>query len=620
MGIFDTQNSHWNFSPSSSSIDDALLLMSYSYHNISDGLDEGYDQYGWGLGLPATLLTAVFGDRNSQGILPQLPWNPDAEAESAQQLNDGGWTLISPETLGYTGVVDDAGTYHGEQLGYYAAEAEVVGKYSDDGALEKIGIAFRGTTGPRETLIVDTLSDAVQDLAAGLGDGWKDYVPNAFGDLLTHVAAYASAEGLDGSDVLVTGHSLGGLAVNSMAGSSDSLWDGFYNDSEYIGFASPTEDDKVFNIGYENDPVFQVLPDNEFGLASLLPNLADDTASPEAANNIVNFNDFYASALGGATESIINLLSWLSHDPAAYQDGFERIIGSSFYDQTEQNSTIIVDQLSRPASSDTWVSDLNHGNEERSGPTFILGGEYDDKIQGGSGNDYLEGFGGNDTFRGGGGYNVIEGGSGYNTLDLEAASSDYQIAYDGTTLYTLDSNGGITLANDVQGVTAKDDSFLFVPTDTSYRVTETGLDQSRTFGSKHVDYARQQVGSDADDRLTLTDDDRWGFGGAGNDTIIASEQGSSTIVGGAGDDLLYSNANGNGNTFLFSGDFGNDRIFDFAANDRVVIMNAEGSNTDNLLAHFDASDEGVSLGFGDNSIELVGLSFADLNEGQFVTV
>ncbi|MGJ8518155.1 hypothetical protein LMG33810_002520 [Carnimonas sp. LMG 33810] len=616
MGIFDSTNSHWDFTPSANSVNDALLLMGYSYHNISQGWHEGYEQYGWGLGLPATLLTAIFGDANSQGILPQLPWNPDAEAQSRQQLEDGGWRLITPEELGYHGTVDGAGTYHGEKLGYYAAEAEVVGKYDQNGSLTQIGIAFRGTTGPRETLIPDTISDALQDLQAG--SEWTQYVPNAFGDLLGHVASYASSNGLDGSDVLVTGHSLGGLAVNSMAAASNEDWQGFFADSQYIGFASPVESDKVFNLGYENDPVFQVLPGNQFGLASLLPNFSPDTATPESANNIVNFNDFYASALGGSTESIINLFSWLAHDPIAYQDGFSRIINSSFYDQTYQDSTIIVGELSQPASKTTWIRDLNLGHEERSGPTFILGSDHDDLIQGNGGTDYLEGFGGNDTFRGGGGYNIIEGGSGYNTLDLDGASKDYQIAYDGTSLYTLDSQGGITVANDVQGLKAKDGSFLFIPQDVSYQVTDGGLEQDRYNGRKHVDYAQTAHGSAGNDEITLNDNDQWAFGGAGDDVIRASEHGNATIVGGAGDDQLYSG--GGDNTFLFVSDFGHDQIFDFSDSDRIVVMDAEGSNDNNLVSHFDTSDNGITLTYGDNSVELVGLSMADINQDQFVVV
>ena len=61
------------------------------------------------------------------------------------------------------------------------------------------------------------------------------------GNLLDDVVAFAKANGLSGKDVLVSGHSLGGLAVNSMADLSGGKWGGFFADSNYIAYASPTQ-------------------------------------------------------------------------------------------------------------------------------------------------------------------------------------------------------------------------------------------------------------------------------------------------------------------------------------------------------------------------------------------
>ncbi len=78
--------------------------------------------------------------------------------------------------------------------------------------------------------------------------------------------------GLSGDDVTISGHSLGGLAVNSMAALSDDNWGGFYAPSNYVAFASPTQYEtggKVINIGYENDPVFRALDGTNLTLSSL---------------------------------------------------------------------------------------------------------------------------------------------------------------------------------------------------------------------------------------------------------------------------------------------------------------------------------------------------------------
>ncbi|MBL3450091.1 polyurethanase, partial [Klebsiella pneumoniae] len=72
-------------------------------------------------------------------------------------------------------------------------------------------------------------------------------------------------------------------------------WGGFYAQSNYVAFASPTQYEaggKVINIGYENDPVFRALDGTTLTGASLG---VHDAPHASATNNIVNFNDHYAS-------------------------------------------------------------------------------------------------------------------------------------------------------------------------------------------------------------------------------------------------------------------------------------------------------------------------------------
>ncbi|MGY2288327.1 polyurethane esterase [Pseudomonas sp. SDO528_S397] len=407
MGVFDYKN--LGTEGSKALFADAMAITLYSYHNLDNGFATGYKHNGFGAGMPATLVTALIGSTDSQGVIPGIPWNPDSEKAALAAVQKAGWTPISASALGYGGKVDVRGTFFGEKPGYTTAQVEVLGKYDAGGKLLEIGIAFRGTSGPRETLISDSIGDLISDLLAALGpkDYAKNYSGEAFGNLFKSVATYAANHGLSGKDVVVSGHSLGGLAVNSMADLSTSKWSGFYKDAKYVAYASPTQSagDKVINIGYENDPVFRALDGSTFNLSSLG---VHDKPHESTTDNIVSFNDHYASTLWNVLPfSIVNLPTWISHLPTGYGDGMTRILNSKFYDLMTRDSTIIVANLSDPARANTWVQDLNRNAEPHKGPTFIIGSDGDDLIQGGKGPDFIEGGKGNDTIRDNSGHNTF---------------------------------------------------------------------------------------------------------------------------------------------------------------------------------------------------------------------
>ncbi|MBD8093448.1 lipase [Pseudomonas fluorescens] len=407
MGIFDYKN--LGTEGSKTLFADAMAITLYSYHNLDNGFAVGYQHNGLGLGLPATLVGALLGSTDSQGVIPGIPWNPDSEKAALAAVQKAGWTPISASALGYGGKVDARGTFFGEKAGYTTAQVEVLGKYDDAGKLLEIGIGFRGTSGPRESLITDSIGDVISDLLAAFGpkDYAKNYAGEAFGGLLKNVADYAGAHGLSGKDVVVSGHSLGGLAVNSMADLSNNKWSGFYKDANYVAYASPTQSagDKVLNIGYENDPVFRALDGSSFNLSSLG---VHDKPHESTTDNIVSFNDHYASTLWNILPfSIVNLPTWVSHLPTGYGDGMTRILESGFYDQMTRDSTVIVANLSDPARATTWVQDLNRNAEPHKGNTFIIGSDGNDLIQGGKGADFIEGGKGNDTIRDNSGHNTF---------------------------------------------------------------------------------------------------------------------------------------------------------------------------------------------------------------------
>lgn len=614
MGIYDYKN--LGTTESKALVSDAMAIMLYSYHNLDHGFAAGYQQNGFGAGLPATLVTALLGSTDSQGVIPGVPWNPDSEQLALEAVQKAGWTPISASQLGYTGKVDERGTFFGEKAGYTTAQVEILGKYDADGQLTQIGVSFRGTSGPRETLISDSIGDVISDLMAAFGpqDYAKNYVGQAFGNLLGDVAAFAQAHGLTGQDVLVSGHSLGGLAVNSLADLSTSQWSGFYSSANYIAYASPTQSstDKVLNIGYENDPVFRALDGSTFTPASVG---VHDAPQESATNNIVSFNDHYASAAWNVLPfSILNIPTWISHLPTGYGDGMGRILDSAFYDLTEKDSTIIVANLSDPARSNTWVQDLNRNAETHTGSTFIIGSERDDLIQGGQGNDYLEGRAGNDTFRDEGGYNVILGGQGSNTLLLQSSVKDASFVQDGAgTLYVRDAQGAISMTRDIDTLVSKEPGLFWglLKDEVSHSVTANGL----VAGGKLTAYASSTAGTSAEDTLTARSSGDWLFGHDGNDVLLGGT-GNDTFVGGSGNDWLQSG--GGSDTFVFNGAFGHDQISGYDAGDTLVFLGVQGAGEGfDYRQHLSQVGSDTLLEVGDSSVTLVGVNPGQVG-GEFV--
>lgn len=613
MAVFDYKEVGSNVS--AALFKDALAITLYSYHNLDNGFDVGYQKNGMGTGLPATLVKAVLGGVDSQGVVPGIPWNPDSEKLAREAVEKAGWSPISAQQLGYAGKVDQRGTFFGEKPGYESAQVEILGKYNPDGQLTAIGIGFRGTSGPRESLITDSIGDAISDLLAAIGpaDYAKNYTGNAFDVLLGKVAAFAAGQGLAGKDVLVSGHSLGGLAVNSLADLSGDHWSGFYRDARYIAFASPTQSEttaNVLNIGYENDPVFRALNGSDFSLSSLG---VHDAHQPSATNNIVSFNDHYASTAWNLMPfSIANVSTWVTHLPSGYESGMNRIVDSAFYDLTHKDSTIVVANLSNPARENTWVQDLNRNAEKHTGSTLIIGSDGNDLIQGGRGNDFLEGRDGNDTFRDSGGYNIILGGKGVNTLDLQQSLSRVDVVNDGQgTLYLRDSNGGITMARDISLLVSDEPGWLGLSKPVSHRVADDGL----WAGTSHTDYTLSVNAGPGDSTLKAGEQGHWLLGQGGNDHLIGSA-GNDVFIGGAGNDLLESV--GGTNTFIFSGHFGHDTVLGYQPADSLVFLGVEGGHEADYRAHATASGQDTVLSFGSDSVTLVGVGLASLAGADIV--
>lgn len=531
---------------------------------------------------------------------------------TGKPLATGGWAPMGAQALGVTQNVDKQGTFWGETALAPSANVEILGQYDGGGRLIAMGIAFRGTS---FGLTWDGAGDVASDLAAAALPGYAaNYAKFAFSALFENVARYAASQGLSGKDILVTGHSLGALGANSLATLSPDHWGGFYQDANYVTFASPTQrsgDTQVLNIGYENDPVFKAIDGNGINTSALF--WGNDRGWDSAANNLVSFTDNYASF----SAHLPNSLNWgvaKAHSLDGYIQGLGRIASSQFYDLTDKDSTIVVSSLTEAARGTTWVEDLNRYAEKHTGSTFILGTEGNDLLKGGAGNDFLEGGAGNDRFRDDGGYNILLGGQGDNVFELQKPLAGLRFANDGDgTLYVNDAYGGISMTRDIGALVSKETSYILwnsIPWG-SHDITYTVTGQGLLAGTALTHYVPSANGDAQDNVLTAHAAGEWLFGLGGDDHLIGG-QGSNVFVGGAGNDLMVSG--GGSNTFLFNGLFGNDRIEGYQASDKLVFMGIPdlGQQYD-YRSHVSMFEDNALLSFGDNSVTLVGVNMTQLN-------
>lgn len=548
-------------------------------------------------------------------------------AQEIVQVPAPNWKLLSAQELDYSGYQNERGTFYGKGL-MLTAQVEISGKYDDQGKLVTIGVTYLGSGGPLG--IIDAVGDVISNVMATFNPGGfgKEYPYLAFKELLYSVASYAEKHGLTGADIVVTGASLGGMAVNSMADLSEERWGGFYKDSAYVGIVSPTQSatQKVLNVGAENDPVFRAMENGKVTWGSLFTH---DNLGATTTDNIINFNDHYVSnSFKEQVYSVLNPNSWAAHKPSEITTYMQRILDSEFYDLTHQDSTILVSLLSQDLRESTWVQKLGHFGFTQSGPTFTLGTEGNDRLGGHYGTDYIEGGKGDDIFEDLGGYNIILGGEGHNSVNLRSPFNLYDVAYDKAgkevseelgTLYVRDITGAISILSDIGTLNTQEYSWYkwgVIPMDLRPKERDVTADGLRA-GDSLLDYERSLSGNSSNEHLVADVDGQWLFGMGGNDTLISSNK-NVTFVGGSGDDFFYS-VGGGANTFLFDGDFGNDRISNFSAGDNLTFIGVHGV-VGSVNYHDFATEVGgdTVLKFGDSSVTLLGVGLDSLSSSNVV--
>ncbi|GHB31775.1 hypothetical protein GCM10007094_20620 [Pseudovibrio japonicus] len=433
---------------------DALQVMLYSYHGLDDALGSAYQANGFTLG---TLVGTLWGTEDEAGLL-----SGESEQAARDRVEEQGWTVLSAEDLGYDGaIVDHNGTFQGETFKFKDAQADVLAKYDENGNVTQVALAFRGTTGTLDNIVTDTIGDVIDYLEFFKNE--PQYVEGAFSELLAALKDFMVGQGLDGSDLLVTGHSLGGGAVANMAERSDEWLEGFFVDAKYMAFAShyAPEDGaavldngaELFSFDLENDPVPSAISSDGVDVTG------NDTDYGYDTSNIVIFNDWYDTPIFWDGGGLLNLPSWSAHLPFAYATAFQAISSSEFYSEMNRDSVVVVSGLSDQRRDHTWVEDIqvpfDHTGHYRQ-DAYILGSAENDLLRGNSGDDGLEGFAGDDHLRGEGGHDrllggagddILEGGSG-NDILRDGAGSDVLVGGSGSDTFCFDDDGELDVIND----------------------------------------------------------------------------------------------------------------------------------------------------------------------------
>lgn len=551
-----------------------------------------------------------------------------------------GWSVLSPDMAGFSAdMIDDDGYIKlispisgnvdsGPQLSLFQqkdAAGNVIG----------LGLVFPGTNS-----VVDILD------YAQLNSG---EMHTAMAPVLATIRTYAKSLGLDGNDVLVTGYSLGGGYTNIMARYADTLAGGFFANSDYVAHAAPViydEDDRVLNIGHENDVVFRAAGNHatfEDAVNDADPLLSNpDRSYDSTTDNFILFDASYAAAdVTQAVDSLLNIGSWASHLSGAIGNAIERVGGSSFYEFTDRDSVVVVSDLGKKLRNKIWVEDKDSPTSNHDGtPAFIIGTDHADRLKDGSGNDWLDGGRGNDLIRVSDGYNRVDGGEGNDILRLDGKAkgySAYQLS-DGT--LALVNNKGVTIAENVENVEFVRKSVLGIfDVITNYSIKSNRLEDNHWSlferGDRDIPFGLKTEGTaDADilsSRVVFAQggNDRVS-GTSGKDLLIGGE-GQDTLKGGAGADRLYGGEHadsliadsdgdrlngGHGNDiFIFSaGISGTVIVEDFnAAAGEADQLSLTGVDSDALLTSARASGYDVLLQHDNLIIRLEDTLLSDLD-------
>lgn len=477
---------------------------------------------------------------------PLFAGSPDGSTRAPD-----GWQEISAEALGIDPKdVDSKGLFKvpspilGDTEG--TVQAMVYGQYDASGTLTGLSISWAATNNPLDVLDFSKLP------SGEVGALMEPFV--------SKVAAFAQANGLGARDVLITGYSLGAAYTNIMADNKDSLADGFFAQSDYVGHNGPVirDYDNLINFGYENDIVYRATADttlfnDALQLAGPLLEGSDFNLA-NSIDNVVLFDGAYASPLFPfGPFSILNIPGgWYAHIDGLVTDSIDRITGSVFYDLTEKDTAVVVSNLGADLRWSTWVEDKKTlaTSDHHDKAALLIGTDYDDLLRDGIANDYFDGRAGDDIIRVSTGYDTVHGGAGTDILRLRGDASDWQ-AYrlsDGTLALASRTGDGLKLAIDIEKIQFEGlaiGKISLINKDYLVQADELRFDGSwfeRWFNSD-LRYEQHEEGTAGDDILSgqsvFARDGDDTITGTGQDDLLHGGRGQDRLDGGLGDDRLY---------------------------------------------------------------------------------
>lgn len=223
------------------------------------------------------------------------------------------------------------------------------------------------------------------------------------------------------------------------------------------------------------------------------------------------------------------------------------------------------------------VTTIDVSLEGGAGNDTLLGGSQNDSLFGSNNNDSLLGGAGNDTLRGGFDNDTLRGGSGVDVL-LEINDSNFTLTNTQLFATGVDSISEFEVANLVGGVS--NNSLNASATTTMSAILEGGAGNDTLIGSNQNDTLS---GGNDNDFLEGRDSNDSLNGGSGNDTMTGGN-GNDTIFGGDGNDLLFESADTNftvKNTELSSSVLGTDQL---SSIEEVSLVAGVGNNSLNASA------------------------------------
>jgi Ca2+-binding RTX toxin-like protein len=470
------------------------------------------------------------------------PQNPDGSLSG--NLNGSGWHFVSTDKL-HLATEDTKHQFYEETFEFpsYSAQLSAFLAYKGD----TLAITFRGSDGPG-------------DLVAALSVNQSDYFAD-FHDFLDAVQAYAIRHQGEFSNVLISGHSLGGAMAEWFASEDANSFAQLGLDVSITTFGSPgtpnseiaqnTFTDAILNFGNDADYVYThkgVLKIPERGLVR-------HGSSVEFSLPNVDPNDRQLSHRYTAHE----------HDSFLYQRAMlalgESTLGQEYLDSGHAR-TLIIDALIRASdeapldfhtsskalfilgdsgvtaagftdadtiyggSASDWIDggigdDLIWGND---GSDRMVGGSGNDFLNGGKGSDDLDGGAGQDRLVGGAGNDRLTGGSGADQFRYSDVTDSSGSAYDTITDFDASSD-----KFDVPGVITGID-----PAVNSGRDFAHALGAGH-FGAHHAVLFRPSAGADAGKTFLVIDGNGVAGYQANGDFVIQLDGASHLASLGAGD-------------------------------------------------------------------------------------